>query len=95
MMAYSTSNPPVLISVAPLTGTGQVWAYRSTDAATAVDATGYITNAKALGMRAGDLVRVTNTATNITTMHHVMSITAAGAADLADGTTIGSATNAD
>jgi hypothetical protein len=94
-MAYSTANPPALVSVAPLTGAGQVWAYRWTDAATAVDASGYITNAKALGMRVGDLVRVTNTSTGIVTTHHVVNITAAGAADLADGTTIGSLANTD
>lgn len=94
-MAYATSNPPALVSGGPLTGAGQVWVYRSSDAAATVDAAGYITNAKALGMRIGDLVRVTNTLNNITTTHQVVNITAAGAADLADGTTIGSNVNTD
>jgi len=94
-MAYSTSNPPALVSVAPLAGAGQVWAYRSTDDATTVDASGYITNAKTLGMRVGDLVRVTDTFNLKTTTHYVANITAAGAADLADGTTIGSSVNTD
>ena len=94
-MAYSTSNPPALVSVAPLTGAGQVWAYRSTDAGTAVDASGYISNAKTLGMRVGDLVRVTDTFNLKTTTHYVAAISVAGAADLADGTTIGSSVNTD
>lgn len=94
-MAYSTSNPPALISVAPLTGSGQRWAYRSTDAATVADTTGYFSNARALGMRAGDIVLVTDTVNLKTTTHVVANITAAGAADLADGTTIGSSVNTD
>lgn len=94
-MAYSTSNPPALVSVAPLTGAGQTWAYRSTDAATAVDAVDYISNAKTLGMRVGDIVLVTDTFNLKTTSHVVAAISAAGAANLADGTTIGSSVNTD
>ena len=94
-MPYSTSNPPSLVSVAPLTGAGQVWAYRSTEPSTTVDAIGYITNAKALGMWVGDLVRVTDTNIGKTTTHYVASISVAGAADLSDGTTIGSTINSD
>ena len=71
-MAYSTSNPPALKSPSPLTGAGQTWAYRSTDVATDVDATGYFTNGKALGMKVGDIVEVTDTDTSTTmTLHRV------------------------
>lgn len=71
-MAYSTSNPPALKSPSPLTGAGQTWAYRSTDVATDVDATGYFTNGRALGMKVGDIVEVTDTDTSTTmTLHRV------------------------
>lgn len=71
-MAYSTSNPPALKSPSPLTGAGQTWAYRSTDVATDVDATGYFTNGQALGMKVGDIVEVTDTDTSTTmTLHRV------------------------
>lgn len=71
-MAYSTSNPPALKSPSPLTGAGQTWAYRSTDVATDVDATGYFTNGQALGMKVGDIVEVTDTDTLTTmTLHRV------------------------
>lgn len=71
-MTYSTSNPPALKSPSPLTGAGQTWAYRSTDVATDVDATGYFTNGQALGMKVGDIVEVTDTDTSTTmTLHRV------------------------
>lgn len=88
-MAYSTSNPPSLIG-AGIGGPGKIWKYESTDGATDVDADGYITNAKALGMTVGDLVfvRDTNASPTITTMHTVVAINSNGSADLSnsDGT---------
>jgi hypothetical protein len=73
-MAYVTSNPPAKMT-GPLTGAGQVWMYRSTDVATDVDATGYFTNGKALGMRVGDVVIVCDTDTSTTmTIHRVTVI---------------------
>lgn len=88
-MAYSTSNPPMLVTRA-IGGRGQEWKYESTDAATAVDANGYITNAKALGMKVNDVVRVTDTDATppVTTNHTVVAINANGSADLSnsDGT---------
>jgi hypothetical protein len=49
--------------------------YRSTDVATDVDATGYFTNGKALGMRVGDVVIVCDTDTSTTmTIHRVTVI---------------------
>jgi len=89
-MAYSTSNPPVLVGQ-PIAGP-RCWEYRSTDAATAVDADGYITNAKDLGMQVGDYIRVVDTdASPVTATAHVVSaINANGSADLSDGVALGS-----
>lgn len=92
-MAYDPSNPPGLVSRAPLYGAYQRWAYQSPDADTVVRAAGYFSNAKDLGMKVGDIVFVTDTDTQLTTSHVVLSISAAGAADLGDGTVIGSVTN--
>jgi len=72
------------------------WTYDTTDAATAVDANGYITDAKARGLKKGDRVEVTKTdASPISITTHVVSaINANGSADLADGVALGS-TNSD
>jgi hypothetical protein len=94
-MAYSTSNPPRLQSISPLTGAGQTWVYRSTDPIATVDGAGYITNAYDLGMKAGDLVIVMDTALSIISMSQVMTVTTSSAADLGTGTLIGSSANAD
>lgn len=88
-MAYSTSNPPMLISDG-IGGKGQKWRYESTDAAADVDTDGYITNAEELGMKLYDTVDVmdTDAAVPILTVHTVVAINADGSADLsnADGT---------
>jgi len=95
-MAYSTTNPPSMVSVAPLVGSGQLWVYKHTDASAVVDAAGYITNAKALGMRVNDLVNSLDTSTGITSVHRVVTVNATtGVADLGDGTVIGAVTNTD
>lgn len=93
-MAYSTSNPPRVL-VGQFTGAGNLWAYRSTDAGGTVDGAGYFTNAHALGMKVGDMVLATDTATTLTTLHNVATVTASSAADLGTGTTVGSTANAD
>lgn len=88
-MAYSTDNPPALISQ-PVGGVGiRVWSYQSTDAAAVVDAANYITNGGSLGMQVGDLVYVTDTDASppITTIHQV-SATGDGTTDLNDLTTV-------
>lgn len=93
-MAYSTSSPPQLITQA-IAGR-RTWYYESADAAATVDTAGYITNAKQLGMQAGDIVLVYNTAGTILTTHLVASVNATtGVADLRDGTSVGVATNTD
>jgi hypothetical protein len=93
-MAYSTTNPPQLVSGAPLTGAGQVWRYESTHTHTAVDAAGFITNALDLGMRVKDIVLVWDTTTNAVHNHVVLTVSSTGA-DLSDGTAIGSTANSD
>ncbi len=96
-MAYSTSSPPEMFA-GPLAGTGKKWVYKSTDAASVVRVSGYITNAKDLGMLVGDVVEVhdTDASPYIVTTHVVSAISATtGAADLSDiGATLGS-TNSD
>lgn len=85
-MAYSSSNPPRLIDQ-DIGNSGQAeWALSGTDALTVVDTTGYISNAKSLGMKAGDLVTYRKTDTNATSKHIVLTINADGSADLSDGT---------
>lgn len=80
-MSYSTSNPPALINPGLFNGRCQIWAYRSTDVATDVDAADYFSNGHALGMRVEDVVIVTDTDTNsVMTLHRVTAVTAGGAA---------------
>jgi hypothetical protein len=95
-MAYSTSAPPMLINQT-VGGEHRHWIYRSTDAATVVRVTGYITNAQKLGMQVGDLVEVIDTDASPVArqLMNVVSINATtGAADLSDGVAV-TATNSD
>lgn len=55
-MSYSTSNPPVLLSQGMSNSVPRVWILTGTDADTVVDDAGYISNAKALGMKVNDLL---------------------------------------
>lgn len=59
-MAYSTSAPPQAL-FSRIGGGVAYFAYSSVDAVATVRAAGYITNAKDLGMKAGDLVAVVTT----------------------------------
>ena len=101
-MAYSTSNPPRLISqsigggLASATGGPNIWVLSGTDATTTVDGAGYITNGSDLGMKKGDLVMYIKTdASPISLQLMIVSaVTAGGSADLSDGTAV-SATNSD
>jgi hypothetical protein len=77
-------------------GYGKVWMYvTAADAAGAIDAADFVTNGAALGLSVSDTFIVVDTATPLTTAHRVESVTAGGAADIALGTTIGSATTGD
>lgn len=93
-MAYSTSSPPILIAGGVAAGP-RIWMYVSTDANTAVDASGYFSNAYDLGMRAGDLVFVQDSDDKVWYGHSVITCTAAAGADLGAGVALSSATNAD
>lgn len=86
-MAYSTSNPPRLLS-AGLGGGISVWTYSSTDAIATVNTSGYFSNGALLGMKVGDVVYVTDTATPTTSIAVVADVTAGGQADIADGTAV-------
>lgn len=85
-MAYSTSNPPVLLVPAPMhSGAQQIWGYSSADTDADIDGTDYISNGSALGMRAGDIVFVRSTESGPARkswIHVVISVTAGGAATL-------------
>lgn len=88
-MAYSTSNPPKLVTQALAGGAGKFWLYRSTDTASDVDAANYITDGGSLGMAIGDLVFVIDTDASppILTIHQV-SATGDGTTDLNNLTTV-------
>lgn len=92
-MAYSTSNPPRLVSQ-PIAGQRE-WQLVTTDASATVRVTGYISNADDLGMKVNDLVTLFDTTNGIVSTLKVASVTAGGAANLADATVVGSATNTD
>lgn len=93
-MTYATSNPPKLL-VSALGGVGpSLWTYDSTDGTATIDDAGYISNAANLGMKVGDVVIATDTDASppAVTSHRVVSISAAGAADLSEGVALSGAT---
>lgn len=88
-MAYSTDNPPRLISQSVGANGGSVWLYDSADAATVVRADGYITNGYDLGMKVGDIVdQIDSAGATVAHRYVVASVATDGAADLTDGTAI-------
>lgn len=89
-MAYSTSNPPRLVSQGIGTSGAKAWRYDSTDPATSVRVAGYFTNGYDLGMRAGDTLTVVDTDTSYTTtIHTVNAASATGGVDITDGLAVG------
>lgn len=84
-MAYAVTNPPRLII--PSLGSGpQVWLYSTTDDDATTNGAGYYTNGKSLGMRAGDVVLVSDSTTPKVSLHGVSSVNATtGAATTAFG----------
>lgn len=91
-MAYSTSNPPFLLTP-QVGGTFKEYGYSSTDAAATVDAAGYITDGQDHGMIVNDFVKVLDTTNGILTGHLVASVSTANrSVDLGDGTTIATST---
>ena len=88
-MAYSTSNPPALVSQLLGKAGGSVWIYDSADAATVVRVTGYITNGYDLGMKVGDIVdQIDSAGATVAYRYVVKSVAVDGAADLSDGTAV-------
>ena len=88
-MAYSTSNPPILVNKGGFNGLGKVWVYRSVDAATLVRVSGYFTNGYDLGMRAGDLLYATDTdASPLSTQAFIVNQATTTTVDLSDGIAI-------
>lgn len=92
-MAYSKDNlyPH---GRAALDGSYVEWIYRSADPIATVNTAGYIANAKKMGMKVGNIVKVIDTANNLDYICYVAAISAAGAADLTDGLAV-TATNTD
>ena len=98
-MAYATTNPPRLLMAGIMNQGPALWTYSSTDNAAAVDASGYITNGGALGMKVGDFVFVQDTddAALLTSGHVVVTVSATypGAVDLSNGISLAGASNSD
>lgn len=104
------ANPPILVFSAvggrvlnngsTLNGTGggmgaQLWIYTSTDSSTAPVAANYFTDAKALGMRGGDIVlQVGATGSTVGVSVNVLgAVTTSGAAYASTGSQISSTYN--
>lgn len=89
MAAYSTSNPPALISqgIGGPAGT-RTWVLVGTHTTAAADAADFITNASDLGMKAMDtVILVDNTDPAAALVHGMVvnTVTAGGAANLSQG----------
>lgn len=85
-MAYATSNPPTLRHMDVGNKGPASWTLYGTDAPSVVQVTGFISNAKAFGMKVGDTLFYLQTGVTpaVTATFIVDAITAAGAADLSD-----------
>lgn len=87
-MAYSTANPPALISQG-IAGFFRIWAYKTTDAATVVRTSNYISNGWTLGMRKGDIVMAIDTdAAPISLQIMIVNDCTPTLCDLSDGTAV-------
>lgn len=76
-MAYSTTNPPSLVTQRVANGPA-IWIYKSADVVGDVDATDYFTNGAELGMKVGDAVLVVDTTTPLVTWCWVSAVDADG-----------------
>lgn len=78
-LAFSSNDAPKLRSF----GAARVWDHVTSDTAAQVLTPGYIYNAYALGMRAGDYLMVTRTAPVIgVTLHNITAVAVGGAATI-------------
>lgn len=81
-MAYSSTNPPQLITQ-PYGDAGPgLWSYKSTDAIATVCGAGYVSDGLTRGMKAGDVVFVLNTNSTLGSLAYVSAVSTAGAATL-------------
>lgn len=81
-MTYATTNPPQVL-VPSIGARPAIWSYESADDDATVNGTDYITDALELGMKAGDLVYVYDTATPKGSIHYVSAIDSDGNGTLA------------
>ena len=70
---YTTANPPSLVSQRIGDGPA-IWIYKSVDVDSDVNASGYIDDGEALGMRVGDMVYVYDTTTPKGSVHWVSAV---------------------
>jgi hypothetical protein len=93
-MAYDGSKLSLVTQL--IAGGRKRWWYEGTDAVSAVRVAGYIADATARGMKAGDIVEYLKTDANPLAIQifAVSAVSPAGAADLSDGLAI-TATNTD
>lgn len=76
-MSYASSG---LILLVPGVGAGPaVWYYKSDDAHTDVDASGYFANASDRGVKDNDIMIVVDEDTATTTIHHVTGVSSGAA----------------
>ena len=94
-MAYSTSNPPALVTQGIGNQGLATWHYTDDDATADVDGDGYITDGVALGMKVGDVVVHEDLSVGTTNNYRVEAVNADGSVNLGDGTVTGSTTDSD
>tara|TARA_R100000664_G_scaffold6339_1_gene11355 strand:+ start:487 stop:768 length:282 start_codon:yes stop_codon:yes gene_type:complete len=93
-MAYAVAGLQPIGGQSKAGNAPQVWSYTSTDAKTAIDASGYFNDASDL-LKVGDLIYVhaSTGGTRTYSLHPVVSV-ASGVVDIGDGTAV-SATDSD
>jgi hypothetical protein len=74
-MAYNQDNLSKL-GQTPFSGVWNMWLYRSADAFATVKASGYFSNAFAMGMKVRDLIVIVDTNIPATTLSNVLTCTA-------------------
>jgi len=87
-MAYSTSNPPQVVAQGIGNEKNALWVYGSADNQATVAAGGYVSNAKSLGLKVGDLVIVFVSGGPTNVLFTVAAINTNGSANLSSGTAI-------
>lgn len=94
-MAYSTDGFGALAGQGRAGDLPALYVYTTTDAHTAVDASGYF-NTLSDTLKVGDMIMVhgSTVGTRTVTMHIVVS-NASGVVDISDGTTIGAVSDSD